>query len=248
MRISPLASKICAARGIDPALLTGSGPRGRIMAADVPEQTDARSGPRRALHLLHPTRAEKDGYYVYDDEVDMQALAAISLPVAVQCEKLLERRYSLFDYIVRAVVRACTAVPEWQVSEVNTLLFDRRGEHAAAIPNAAAKTIYSIAREVAAGAAPPEGYEPHIVVCDAHTTRARVAAYLGEQARPVFAFVARGGSPKEDIRAGSESVANYMLSYTFYAATQAIPPEVANRIAADLRDYLYNPVRLLLLR
>lgn len=218
------------------------------MAADVPQEAPAspRSGPRRALHLLHPTRAEKDGYYVYDDEVNMSALEAISLPIAVQCEKLLENRYSLFDYIVRAVVRACAGAAEWQVGEVNTLLFERQGERVVAIPDSAEKTIYHIARE--SDTPVPADYRPHIVVCDAHTTRAQVAEYLGAEVRPDFAFVARGGSPKVGIRAGRDHLADCSLTYTFYAATSVIPQEVANRVAAHLRDFLYNPVRLLLLK
>lgn len=248
MLISPLAKKLCAARGVDAAVLRGSGPRGRIMAADVPAEAPegARSGPRRALHLLHPTRAEKDGYFVYDDEVDMKALAGISLPIAVQCEKLLERRYSLFDYIVRAVARACVGCAEWKPEAVNILLFESRGERVSALPDAAEKTIYTLAREAALDEPVPPGYRPHIVVCDAHTTRAQVADYLGEDARPDFAFVARGGAPKVGIRAGRD-LADYGLSYTFYVSTRALSQEGANRIAADLRDFLYNPVRLLLL-
>lgn len=35
MLISPLARKLCQKQGIDPATLRGTGPRGRIMAADV---------------------------------------------------------------------------------------------------------------------------------------------------------------------------------------------------------------------
>ena len=223
------------------------------MAADVTETLPARQnagggGTRHASHLLYPTRAEKDGYYVYDDEVDMRALSTISLPIAVQCEKLLEKRYSLFDYIVRAVVRACTNAPEWQVDEVNTLLFERQGEKVAAIPDSAHKTIYRIARETQMDAPVPADFHPHIVVCDAHTTRAQVAERLSSHCKPDFALVVRGGSPKVGIRAGKNDIAHYLLTYTFYAAAKpTLPQEVANRIAADLHDYLYNPVRLLLL-
>lgn len=253
MLISPLAKKLCLARGIDPSRLQGSGPRGRIMAADVVEPLPARQNAgrgctRHASRLLHPTRAEKDGYYVYDDEVDMRALSTISLPIAVQCEKLLENRYSLFDYIVRAVVRACTNAPEWQPGKVNTLLFERQGEKIAAIPDSAQKTIYRIARETQADLPVPPDFHPHIVVCDAHTTRAQVAEKLSSRHRPDFALVIRGNSPKVGIRAGKKDIASYSLPYTFYASTKStIPQEVANRIAADLHDYLYNPVRLLLI-
>lgn len=251
MLISPLARKLCTAKGIDPASLRGSGPRGRIMAADVQPATTAmvhRGGTAMADFCTLPTRPEKDGYYVYDGEVDMKALAAISLPIAVQCEKLLENRYSLFDYIVRAVVKSCLLYPAWQDAggEVDVLLFENSGEKLAAITHAAHKTIYRIARETHAAAPIPEGFRPHIVICDAHTTRAQVAAHLNADRRPGFAFVVRGSSPKVGIRAGVDDVRKYTLAYTFYAAT-TVPPAEANRIAACLQAMLYNPVRLLLL-
>ena len=252
MLISPLARKLCAAQGIDPARLRGSGPRGRIMAADVQRPTEPmqthRGAPQLADYTLLPTRDIKDGYYVYDDEVNMKALADISLPIAVQCEKLLENRYSLFDYIVRAVVKACIGAVEWQPQEVNVLLFDHRGQHTAAIPDAAGKTIYRLARETQAATTVPQDYCPHIIVCDAQTTRAQVAEYLGAHHRPSFALVVRGLTPKVGIRAGrGENYSDYLLPYTFYASAQAIPGEVANHVAANLRALLYNPVRLLLL-
>lgn len=247
--ISSLARKICAARGIDPAQLRGTGPRGRIMAADVPElPAPEHKGPHLADYALQPTRAEKDGYYVYDDELSMKALAAISLPIAVQCEKLLQNGYSLFDYIVRAVVRACTGAPEWKrPAAVNTLLFELSGEKIAAIPDAAGKSIYRIARETQADAPIPPDYCPHIVVCDAHTTRTQVAERLRADTRPDFALVVRGDTPKVGVRVGhGDDMKGYMLGYTFYAA-MSIPQAVANRIAAELRMLLINPVRLLLL-
>lgn len=250
MLISPLARKLCAAQGIDPARLRGTGPRGRIMAADVtaaPAAESMREEPLLADYTLHPTREAKDGYYVYDDEVNMRALADISLPIAVQCEKLLEKRFSLFDYIIRAVIKACVTTPEWEVRQVDTLLFEKQGEKTAAIPDAAAKTIYRIARETEADAPVPADYHPHIVICDAHTTRAQVAEKLHSENRPDFAFVVRGNSPKVGIRVGREGLHDFSLSYTFYASMKAIPESVANRIAAELHALLYNPVRLLLL-
>lgn len=252
MLISPLARKLCAARGIDPAQLRGTGPRGRIMAADVvepatPTAEAAARGPHMADHALAPTREPKEGYYVYDDEVDMRALAGISLPIAVQCEKLLEQRYSLFDYIVRAVVRACLSTPHWQPEHTHALLFERQGEKITAIPDCATKSIYHLARETQADHPAPPDFHPHIVVCDAHTTRAQVAEQLDRSRRPDFAFVVRGNSPKVGIRVGREDISSYMLPYTFYIADHAAPQAVANRIAAELHALLFNPVRLLLL-
>lgn len=251
MLISPLARKLCTAKGIDPTTLRGTGPRGRIMAADVIEPKAApqkRGGTAIADFSIQPTRPEKDGYYVYDDEVNMQALADISLPIAVQCEKLLENRYSLFDYIVRAVVKACCAYPSWQDAggKINVLLFESEGEKKCCISDAAKKSIFRIARETANPTSPESDFSPHIVICDTHTTREQVAATLQADKRPGFALVVRGNTPKDGIRAGRDHIDDMNLGYTFYAATTISAAE-ANRIAAHLRALLYNPVRLLLL-
>ena len=161
MLISPLAKKLCLKQGIDPATLRGSGPRGRIMAADVTTPAPRGKGETTmADNCLGITRPEKDGFHIFDDEADMSALAAISMPIAVQCEKLLENRYSLFDYIVRAVVRACTGQPEWMDADgqVNVLLFEHSGQKVAAIADAARKTVYKLSREIAKAPAMPEGF------------------------------------------------------------------------------------------
>ncbi len=248
--ISPLARKLCAARGIAPETLQGTGPRGRIMAADVPATQPAvrrRGGTAKNDPALPPTRPKKDGYYLYDDEVNMKALADISLPIAVQCEKLLEHRYSLFDYIVRAVVKACHSCRPWAESceQVDVLLFERAGRKMATIKDAAHKSIYRLARETKRVSALPEPFEPHIIICDTRTSREQVAAQLPPGARPVFAFIARGGLSKEAFHVGSQAP-NLELPYTFYAA-DTLPEHEANRVAARLRTLLVDPVSLLLL-
>ncbi len=250
MKISPLARKICQAKGINPATLTGTGPGGRIMAADVTENAiqQHRGGTTIATFALLPTRPQKDNYYVYDTSVDMAALGDISLPIAVQCEKLLEKRYSVIDYIVRAVVKAGLAAPSQQgrTEPADVLIFENSGEKQAAVTNAAKKNIFKISREAATGNPIPANYTPTFIVCDAHTTRACVAAHVSPGCRPLFAFVDRGNTPKENVRAGAAGIADYILSYTFYIHT-SIPEAEANGIAANLHAMLYNPVRLLLL-
>ena len=249
MLISPLARKLCTKLGIDPATLRGSGPRGRIMAADVSTPAPRSKGETtKADKVLGITRPQKDGFHVFDDEADMSALAAISMPIAVQCEKLLEKRYSLFDYIVRAVVRACTSFPEWMDADgnVNVLLFEECGKKVAALTNATRKTIYKLSREIAASPLMPEGFAPHIIICDTKTSRERVAEIVAKGTRPAFALVIRGNTPKEGIRAGYEEIGSHILKYTFYAAT-TMSQQVAGRIAGRLKSLLYNPVTLLLI-
>ncbi len=249
--ISPLARKLCAARGIAPETLRGTGPCGRIMAADVPAATPMRRPGRTAVNdpAIPPSRPQKDGYYVYDAEVNMKALADISLPIAVQCEKLLERRYSLFDYIVRAVVKSCCIYREWKnaCGKINVLLFEQEGNRIATIADAADKSIYRLARETPGDrpAADTGEMKPHIIICDSHTAREQVAARVAPGTRPAFAFVARGASPKVGIRVGGDAP-NFDLPYSFYASV-GIPEQEANRVAARLQMLLVDPVSLLLL-
>ncbi len=253
MLISPLARKLCASKGIAPHALIGSGPRGRIMAADVLSRdilpTRAPGNTAIAEPAMQPTRPEKDGYYIYDAEADMKGLADISLPIAVQCEKLLENRYSLFDYIVRAVVKACLSAPSWDNmgAPVDVLLFEDGGKKALAIPDAARKSIYTLAREAHAAADVPQNYAPHIVICDSNTSRAQVAEKIKGAQHPLFAFIARGGSPKVGIRAGGGATRSLILPYTFYADSAQVPAQEANRIALRLQTLLLDPVSLLLL-
>lgn len=249
LRISPLARKLCTKQGIDPATLRGTGPRGRIMAGDVCPKPGRRSGPALRDFAIAPTHPEKNNYYIYDGAVNMSALAAISLPIAVQCEKLLEKRYSLFDYIIRAVVKACISSPAWRAEDapVDTLLFEQHGEQVTAIPDAAGKSIYALARAAENPLPAAAVKEPAIIICDAQTRRAQVVPYLGGVYRPAFGFVVRGGSPKVGIRAGREQPSDFVLSYTFYANADVLEPAEANRIAARLHNLLYNPVSLLLL-
>lgn len=221
------------------------------MAADVlARRTTPPLRQATAFHdyAMPPTRPPKEGYYVYDAAVDMAALAAISLPIAVQCEKVLENRYSLFDYIIRAVVKACIGYPAWMEAsgKVDVLLFEQSGRDAVAIPDAAGKSIFRLAKETTHPAAAAADFAPHIIVCDARTTREQVAAHLAGDRRPAFAFVVRGGSPKVGIRAGREELTDFLLDYTFYASS-TLPPQEADRVAARLFKLLYDPASLLLL-
>lgn len=254
MLISPLARKLCQKKGIDPATLRGSGPRGRIMAADVASPSSAAPHARRGETAITdfatpPTRPEKDGYYVYDNLVNMSALARISLPIAVQCEKLLEQRYSLLDYIVRAVVKACTTYPDWMPENgvINVLRVEDNGNKLIALQDAARKRIYRLSKETQRSTGElPQSFYAHIAVCDTDVSRAQVAELIGSSELPLFGFATRGHSPKTDIRAGSEATRSTDLPYTFYVST-TLPQQEANRIAARLSAFLYNPISLLML-
>ncbi len=266
--VSPLARRLAESHQLSLMELIGTGPRGRVMADDIrralsappsaPSTLPSTASPSEAAgqqgssslgktsvaadHLAQ-TRPEKDGFYVYDCQVSMGALAALSRPIAVQCDKLLNQRYSLMDYILRAVVKACTSHASAQQNALNVLLFEDKGNYICALRDVATKTLYQLARAVQNGSEPLEGFHPHIVVCDALTTREQVEQYLEE--RPLFGFISRGGSQKVGIRVGCD-VKSMELDYTFYVSNH-IPADQADAVAARLRNLLHDPVSLLLI-
>ncbi len=266
--VSPLARRLAESHQLSLTELIGTGPRGRVMADDIrralsappsapaslPPSPSEAAGQQSSSSLgktsvaadhLPQTRPEKDGFYVYDCQVSMSALAALSRPIAVQCDKLLDQRYSLMDYILRAVVKACTSHASAQQDALNVLLFEDRGNYICALRDVASKTLYQLTRAVQSGSETLEGFHPHIVVCDALTTREQVGQYLELKQRPLFGFISRGGSQKVGIRVGCD-VKSMELDYTFYVSNQ-IPANQADGVAARLRNLLHDPVSLLLI-
>ena len=251
---SPLAKKLAATASLDLALLRGTGPRGRIMAQDVRREIESPSTKNTsregvsavAADLIPTTRPEKAGYFVYDCEVDMRALASISRPIAVQCDKLLESRYSLMDYIVRAAAKSCSAAACMQEKRLDIVLFESDGQTIDSICDAADMSIYQIARHMQQPPVTPDDFSPKLVICDANTTREQVANMIGMEQRPDFAMVIRGRCPKVGIRVGAD-LSSMILPYTFYVSTR-LSSQDASRVAARLRALLYDPVSLLLIK
>ncbi len=129
---SPLAARL-AAEAAEPRHAARHRPPGQIMAADVRAALRPADGPARRVppagapgHARHATRV--DNFYLYSLEANMAYLAAISTPIAVQCEKLIGGRYSLFDYVVRAAVKACASEPEWLAGDAAAELLDGAGQ------------------------------------------------------------------------------------------------------------------------
>ncbi len=260
--VSPLARRLAHAHQLDVTSLRGSGPRGRVMADDVKRHltgetvvnsessevstTSSSLGKTSvAADLLPQTRPAKGGYFVYDCRVDMFALANLSRPIAVQCDRLLESRYSLMDYIVRAVVKSCTTLDSIKKEELDVLLFEEYGKKLRALKDVSNKSLYQLARMLQTGGEVQPSFTPQVVVCDAKITREQVSEYLDSNSAPLVAFVTRGDTQKVGIRVGCD-VKDVALDYTFYVSSK-LPSDQADSIAARLRNYLYDPVSLLLI-
>lgn len=248
VRMSPLARKLCGKLGLKPGNLRGTGPRGKIMAADVlaPAEADEPGSSKLADPRLCPSGEAAGNYLLFSFEADMARLAAMSTPIAVQCEKLLGGRYSLFDYIVRAAVKARTsqiAAPR-EAPPLDLLLIEHSGELRLSIPDAASKTIYRLACETRREDPSEIGGKPGIVVCDAGTPQEQIEQCLAGSAGMVLAI--GGTSPKIGIECG-RPVSRLILPLTLFVNRNEIASDAAERLAMELKTLLENPVVLLLL-
>lgn len=252
IKCSPLAARLIREQGLDPATLRGTGPRGRIMAADVrPASGPARKvqTPPAPRYTRHVTRV--DDFYLYSLEANMAYLAAISTPIAVQCEKLIGGRYSLFDYVVRAAVKACLSEPDWLAGDPNArlLMVLDKGAKYVFMEQASGKTIYNIATErlaavaSGAGAPAPGSLAANILLCDSGVNMEAQRAYLTEMPHSIISI--GGTTPKTGIEAG-RPVSKLILPVTLYVNANILPEARASKIAAEFKTLLENPVLLLL--
>jgi len=254
VKCSPLAARLAAEAGLNPGTLQGTGPRGKIMAADV--QAAIRSADGTAHRTQTPSAfrdtcraARVSNFFLYSLEADMAYLAAISTPIAVQCEKLIGGRYSLFDYVARAAVKACVSEPEWLAGDAaaELLMVLDKGETHVFIENASGKTIYNIAMErlvgPSAGPLPAGSITPNILLCDSGVNAEAQRAMLPEMPHSIISI--GGTTPKTGIEAG-RPVSKLLLPVTLYINANILPECKASKIATEFKTLLENPVLLLL--
>lgn len=152
IKASPLARKIAEAEGIDLSTLTGTGPGGRIVKADVvaapaeqpaPAPTPAAPSPAAfttpAATAVPTVSGEEDSvvqlstmrkiiaerlltskvtipHFYLHMEVDAAPLMALRKQVNAQAEATHGNKYSVNDFVVKALINASVAVPEVNAS------------------------------------------------------------------------------------------------------------------------------------
>lgn len=149
IKASPLARKIAASKGVDLSTLTGTGPGGRIVKADVEgaksSPAPASSAPAAsaaaapAPQAIKPTVSDEDKviplssmrkiiadrlltskqtipHFYLHVEVDAAPLMALRKQVNAQAEQTHGNKYTVNDFIVKAMINACVAVPEVNAS------------------------------------------------------------------------------------------------------------------------------------
>ena len=251
--MSPLARKMAKALNLEYSAIEGTGPHGRVMACDLDGAPVSDGSPivKKASggRKVTSTISCMDGYYVFSFDTDMSQLAAISTPIAVQCEKLIGGRYCLFDYVVRSSVKAFLSNADWlpKGELLDILMVMDKGEKMIPVANAAKKSIYNIACERRDCAKNEEGvnmedYAARLVICDAKAPAKELKNRLSH--RPV-AIVALGGtSPKTGIEAG-RPVSKIMLPVNLYISEASMDTALTHRIVAEFKALMENPVLLL---
>ena len=136
VKASPLARKVAIERGIDLSHLAGTGPGGRIVRVDVESAPTGSAGvsPTKAIQTIRAVAGPDDQrialsgmrniiaerllasktqipHFYLQMEVDAAPLMAFRSHVNDSSEKTGGNKYSVNDFILKAVVRAAAAVP-----------------------------------------------------------------------------------------------------------------------------------------
>ena len=189
IRVSPLARKISREKGIDLNTVTGTGPGGRITAADLdhvapsatPSANAAPTSP--APQGIKPTVADQDTttplssmrkiiadrlllskqtipHFNLHVEADTEALMKLRKQVNAQVEDTHGNKYSVNDFVLKALISACQAVPEVNAAfngdsivqyanvGVSVAIAVEDGLVTPVVKNAQTKSLLEISREV----------------------------------------------------------------------------------------------------
>ncbi len=149
LRVSPLARKIAAAKGIDLATVQGSGPGGRIVKADLDGASAAPATPApaatpAAAPVAQPAAAASPAimphvgpedtvtplssmrriiadrlltskttipHFYLHVECDAAPMMALRKQINAQAEQTHGNKYTVNDFIVKAIINSCQAVP-----------------------------------------------------------------------------------------------------------------------------------------
>ncbi len=129
LRVSPLAKKLAAEKGVDLGSLQGTGLGGRIIAADVENPTS-----KAAPAAINPVVADEDTvtslsgmrkiiaerlllskqtipHFYLHVEVDAGPLIELRKQVNSQAEQTHENKFTFNDFVVKAMINACQKVP-----------------------------------------------------------------------------------------------------------------------------------------
>ncbi|WP_030166688.1 dihydrolipoamide acetyltransferase family protein [Spirillospora albida] len=234
---SPLARRLARDHGVDLAALTGSGPGGRIVRADIeaairaeasavpaapePVRTRAQDDPDveavplnrfRKVAARRLTESKRDAPHFYlNREVDAGALAAFR---ATLNEVLAPARVSVNDLVVKAVATALREHPEVNVSYTeDALLFHGRVHVGVAV-------------------AVPDG----LVVPVVRDADRKSVSRIGAETRELAVRAREGRLGAQDMSGGTFSVSNLGMFGVGSFSAVINPPEAAILAVGAVRD------------
>ena len=189
---SPLAKKIAADEGIDLATVTGTGPGGRIVKADLAGGAKAAPAPaavtpapaaKAAPVAISPVASGEDKiialsgmrkiiaerlltskttipHFYLHLEVDAAPLMSLRKQINAQAEATHGNKYSVNDFVVKALINASVAVPEANASfnvdhivqfahvGISVAIAVEDGLVTPVVKNAEQKSLLAISREI----------------------------------------------------------------------------------------------------
>ncbi|HYE08299.1 MAG TPA: 2-oxo acid dehydrogenase subunit E2 [Planctomycetota bacterium] len=162
--VSPRARRALARSGVDPASITGSGPNGRVVEADVlrAPSASALSPGRRAVARRTAESFRTIPHFYLRAEVDAEALIALRRDLVASLEPTLGFKPTLTDLLLRAMALALADQPHadrvWRGESIATIGTGAVGlvvglDDGVAIPMIAAEGIAGTARQRAAAVA-----------------------------------------------------------------------------------------------
>jgi len=280
---SPLARRIAAQSEVNLIELEGSGPRGRVVKADVLEAVNKQCGVKRSSAKARqaPSKVKISGFrraiadkltqvkqnaphfYLYM-ETNVEKLLEMRADINKDNEAKLTLKISVNDLIVKAIALAFRDVPEANVSwqgdhieqynnvDASVAVSVDGGIFTPIIKDADQKSVFEISKEVKALAARAKVGELNPVeFLGGSFTISNLgmygidsfAAILNPPQSCIFAVGVAKEVPvvKED-----KIVVGSIMSITCSCDHRVIDGAVCARLMNKIKDYLENPVRLLI--
>ena len=224
--VTPLARRLASERGIDLNRVSGSGPHGRIVAADI-DRAPASSAAAQAVSQY---------YLVADVEIDRL--------MTMQSEaKSAGADFSIGDFVVKAWAVAFKRVTPEAGADIGLIASIDGRRATTIIRDAAAKTLTAIAREaVEQGGVSPAGAASAVALAGASGIREFSAALT-----PPFASVLAVGQPRrapiETADGGIKFIG--LMTVTLSCDHRAVDAAVAADLLTTFKSLTENPVAAL---
>lgn len=224
--VTPLARRLASERGIDLGRISGSGPHGRIVAADI----DKAPVPSAAA------QGASQYYLVADVEIDrLQAMQTEAKSAGAE--------FSIGDFVVKAWAAALKRVMPDAGADIG-LIASIDGRHATTVVrDAATKTLTTIAREAAEqGSASPSGATSAVAMAAASGIREFTAVLT-----PPFVSVLAVGQPRRAPIETSDGGIKFigLMTVTLSCDHRAVDAAAAADLLSTFKSLVENPVAAL---